>query len=78
MFKFQFIALTSLPYEGRWPGECRVGGVKAYQFCGRKANLSPLSRLWRQLPSEGSLGAINPNLHKKSPGEPKGSPGFLI
>ena len=55
-FKFQFIALTSLPYEGRWPGECRVGGVKAYQSCDAKPNLSPLSRLRRQLPSEGSLG----------------------
>ena len=53
-FKFQFIALTSLPYEGRWPGECRVGGVKAYLFCGTKADLSPLSRLRRQLPTEGS------------------------
>ena len=57
IFKFQFIAPSSLPYEGRWPGECRVGGVKAYQFCGTKANLSPLSRLRRQLPSEGSLGS---------------------
>ena len=48
--------LLSLPFEGRWPGERRGGGVKIYQFCGVKPNLSPLSRLWRQLPSEGSLG----------------------
>ena len=55
-FKFQFIAPLSLPFEGRWPGERRVGGVKAYQFCGVKSSLSPLSRLRRQLPSKGSLG----------------------
>ena len=54
--KFQFIAPSSLPYKGRWPGERRVGGVKAYQFCGVKSSLSPLSRLRRQLPSKGSLG----------------------
>ena len=64
--EFQFIALLSLPYEGRWPGECRVGGVKAYHYCGTKANLSPLSRQRRQLPSEGSLGNAKSQFANKS------------